>query len=386
MNKENKNLIYLNNAATSFPKPKAVKDAVLNSLDNFTSAGRSGNLDGDLILTRARNLIAKLFKIHNPNRVIFTQNCTEALNYAIKGILEKGDHVILDNVSHNSLARPLITLEKNGIISISKINPKNNFYFDPDEIKSLITNKTKLIAITHASNVTGIIQDLNLIGEITKDKNIYFLVDAAQSAGQIDIDVNKSHIDFLATAGHKSLYGPTGTGILYVSERVQNLKTIKEGGTGSHSEELLQPTNFPHMLESGTHNLIGISGLLAGIEFILNEGLEKIRCHELSLTQAFIDGIKELKKVKTYGLTDAQKICSVVSFTIEDYSVADCGLILQDSFNLLVRTGLHCSSLAHSFLGTINTGGTIRVSPGYFNTMEDIHIAINAVKELASAN
>ena len=386
MGEQIQKLIYLNNAATSFPKPEAVKDAIANAISKFASAERStsSNLTEGSILLRGRNTIGKFFNVEDPKRVIFTQNCTEALNYAIKGILNEGDHVILDNTAHNSLARPLIALEKKGFITLSRLNPKNDWLFDLNEIKSLITSKTRLIAISHASNVTGVIQDIKSIGDIVKNTNSYFLVDAAQSAGQIPIDVQSMSIDFLATAGHKSLYGPTGTGVLYVSGKVKGLKTIKEGGTGSESESLDQPTNFPNMLESGTHNYHGISGLFAGVEFILKESLEKIREHEIKLTEELIKGLKKINGVKIHGNQNAKASSSVVSITVNNFDVADLGGILIDSFGIITRTGLHCAPLAHEFLGTLNTGGTLRISPGYFNAEGDIKKILSGLKEITT--
>ena len=387
MLEKDKQLIYLNNAATSFPKPNPVKNAISNSLENFASTERSTNSgsfsEGSLLL-RARNTISKFFNAEDPQRVIFTQNCTEALNYAIKGILNEGDHVILDNTSHNSLARPLVALEKKGIITLTFIDPNDNWLFDFNKIKSLMTNKTKLVAVSHASNVTGAVQDIKSIGDIIKNTESSFLVDAAQSAGQIPIDIQEMSIDFLATAGHKSLYGPTGTGILCVSKKVRNLKTIKEGGTGSESESLEQPINFPNILESGTHNIHGISGLLAGIEFIIQEGIEKIREHETKLTSKLLNSLKEIKGVKIYGNQDPKKSSSVVSIAINGFDVADLGGILIDSFNIVTRAGLHCSPLAHKFIGTLDTGGTLRISPGYFNTVEEIDRVLNALEEIVS--
>lgn len=387
MNKENKKIIYLNNAATSFPKPKEVKDAVLNTLDSFIGLERGTEnkiLSAEHFLLKARNAVAKFFSVANTNRVVFTQNCTESLNMAIKGVLRNGDHVIMDNTTHNSIARPLITLENEGFITLSRLSPKKDFYFDLDEIKSLVSSKTKLIVIAHASNVTGIIQDIKKIGSLIKDRECLFLVDAAQSAGQIPINIQEMYIDLLATAGHKSLFGPSGTGILYVSDKVKDLKTIKEGGTGSKSESLTQPTSFPHILESGTHNIIGIAGLVAGIEFINKTGLKNIREHEVSLTQRLIERIKKFPGVKIYGLTDATKICSVVSITIDGFDVTDCGQILADSFNIITRAGLHCAPLAHDFLNTKNSGGTLRISPGYFNTLSEIDCLIEAISELVA--
>ena len=387
MKENNKNLIYLNNAATSYPKPNVVKEAVINALDNITSVGRgagNGTKNADNLLLRTRNIIAKFFNIDNHKRIIFTQNCTEALNYAIKGVLKKGDHVVMDNTAHNSLARPLITLEKESFITISKVNPKEDYYFDLKEIKSKINDKTKLVAFSHSSNVTGIIQDINAIGNIVKNTNALFLVDAAQTAGQIPIDVKAVSIDLLATAGHKSLFGPTGTGILYISDKATDLKTIKEGGTGSHSEFLTQPNELPFMFESGTHNIIGIAGLCKGIEYIVEVGLNKIREHEFELTKTFMDGIKDIKNIKIYGNNDASKLSSTVSITANSFNVSELGVILANSFNIITRAGLHCAPLAHSFLGTKDKGGTLRISPGYFNTISDIEITINSLKEILS--
>jgi len=376
-------VIYLDNAATTFPKPDSVYDAVLNQMKNFgANPGRSGHrlaIEAGRCIFNAREKISRLFNIDNPMQIIFTSNATEALNLAIKGVLNPGDHVITTSMEHNSVMRPIKSLEGIGvestIVQCSKIGELDSF-----EIKKAIRPNTRLIVMTHASNVTGTLLPIEEVGRIAKEENILFLVDAAQTAGAYNIDVQKFNIDLLALPGHKGLYGPQGTGILYIREGL-DVRHFKEGGTGSRSEELIQPDILPDRYESGTPNTPGIAGLLMGIEFIFENGIEKIRRHEEELTQYFIDELKKIPQVIIYGPQDALKQASVVSINIGDEDSSEIGYILDKVFNIAIRPGLHCSPMAHKTIGSFEQG-TVRFSIGYFNTKSDIDEAINSIKSI----
>ena len=376
-------MIYLDNAATTYPKPDAVYDSVLNQMKNFgANPGRSGHklaIEAGRCIFNAREKISRLFNIDNPMQIIFTSNATEALNLAIKGILNPGDHVITTSMEHNSVMRPIKSLEGIGVEStIVQCNQMGEL--DPLEIKNAIKPNTRLIVMTHASNVTGTLLPIEEVGKIAKEGNILFLVDAAQTAGAYYIDVQEFNIDLLALPGHKGLYGPQGTGILYIREGL-DVRHFKEGGTGSKSEELIQPVILPDRYESGTPNTPGIAGLLKGIEFILDNGIEKIRKHEEELTQYFIDELKKIPQVIIYGPQNAIKQASVVSINIGDEDSSEIGYILDKVFNIAIRPGLHCSPMAHRTIGSFEQG-TVRFSIGYFNTKSDIEEAIAAIKSI----
>lgn len=376
-------VIYLDNAATSYPKPEEVYEAVLHHMKHAgANPGRSGHqlaLEAGRGIFGTRESIASLFNIDNPMQIIFTSNATEALNLAIKGVLKKGDHVITSSMEHNSVLRPIKALEDIGVENtIIKCNSDGSL--SPEDIKHAIKNNTKMVVLTNASNVTGTIMPIEEVGKITKEAGILFLVDAAQTAGIYDINVKQMNIDLLALPGHKGLMGPQGTGILYIGEGI-DVMHFKEGGTGSKSEELTQPEMLPDRYESGTPNAPGIVGLGAGIEFILKEGLDKIRNHEKQLTHYFIEELKKIEMVKIYGPKDVEKQGAVVSINIGDEDSSEIAFILDKVFNIAVRSGLHCAPMAHKTIGSFDQG-TVRFSIGYFNTKEDIDKAIEAIKNI----
>ncbi|WIF95866.1 aminotransferase class V-fold PLP-dependent enzyme [Caminicella sporogenes] len=376
-------MIYLDNAATSFPKPEEVYKAVDECFRMFgANPGRSGHklaLQAGRAIFNTREVICELFNIDNPMQIIFTSNATDSLNLAIKGILKKGDHVITSSMEHNSVLRPIKTLEEKGIEN-TIIKCDENGFIDVTEVEKSIRSNTRLIVMTHASNVTGTIMPIEKVGEIAKKYGVFFLVDAAQTAGVYDIDVKKMNIDLLAFPGHKGLMGPQGTGGLYIREGL-NLKQMKEGGTGSKSESLLQPEIIPDKFESGTPNTPGIVGLGAGIKFILDKGIENIRKHEEELTDYMLKKLAEIKKVKVYGPQDAKKQASVISLNIGDLDSSEVSYALDQVFNIAVRSGLHCAPLAHKIIGTFEQG-TVRFSIGYFNTKEDIDKAVEAIRKI----
>lgn len=376
-------MIYLDNAATSFPKPERVYKAVDKCLREYgANPGRSGHklaLKAGRAIYETRELICKLFNIDNPMQVIFTSNATDSLNLAIKGILKEGDHVITSGMEHNSLIRPIKALEEIGVEN-TIVKCSKEGIIKIDELKKAIKKNTRLIALAHASNVTGNLIPIEEIGNIAKEKDILFMVDAAQTAGVYNIDVKKMNIDLLACPGHKGLMGPQGTGILYVREGII-LKQMKEGGTGSKSESLLQPEIVPDRYESGTPNTPGIVGMGAGVEFILEKGIDNIRRHEEELTEYMLNELKSIKNVKIYGTKDAKKQASVISINIGDLDSSEISYILDQAFDIAVRSGLHCAPLAHKSLGTFEQG-TVRFSIGYFNKKEDIDKAISAIKSI----
>lgn len=378
-------LIYFDNAATTFPKPEEVYRKVDHILRNVgANPGRSGHrmaLDANRIILDARDSIARLFNIEDSSRVVFTSNTTEALNIGIKGFLHSGDHVITSSMEHNSVTRPIKALEKTGV-ACTKVKCSAEGLLDPDDVKRAIRPNTRLIAITHASNVTGTINPVREIGELARESGIRLLLDAAQTAGMLPIDVEKDNIDMLACPGHKGLFGLQGTGFLYMAPDVR-LEPVKEGGTGGNSEMDTMPDTLPERFEAGTMNTPGIGGLGEGVEFILREGIEKIRRHEILLTERLIRGLQDIGRVVVYGPRDAVRQMSVISFGINGKDPSDVGFVLDSSFGIMARVGLHCAPDAHRTIGTFPQG-TVRISPGYFSTVEEVDIVIDAIKKIAS--
>ena len=380
-----KRIIYFDNAATSWPKPVSV----YKKMDEFirkwgANPGRAGHrmaVGAERIIEETRYQIARFFGIKDHRRIIFTLNCTDSLNIGIKGLLRKGDHVITTYLEHNSVSRPLEGLVRKGIITVTRVNNTEEGFIDLEELYKAFTPKTRLVVIVHGSNVIGSVQLIKEIGKISKEKGTIFMVDAAQTAGVIPIDVERDNIDLLAFPGHKALFGPPGTGGLYVGPGV-NLETWREGGSGVDSESELQPEELPFKLEGGTTNTVGVAGLGAGIAFIQKEGIEKIRQHEMELTQYLLQKLSEMKKVRIYGSRDGEMRIGTVSFNIEGLSPAEVGAILDESFSIACRTGLHCAPYTHKKLGTFPEG-TVRFSMGYFNTRKEIDFAINSLAQIA---
>lgn len=379
-------MIYLDNAATTFPKP----EIVYKTMDTFyrtlgANPGRSGHkmaVAAEKKIEDTRAIVARLFGIKNINRFIFTFNATDAINMGIKGLLKPGDHAITTHLEHNAVSRALNGLERKNIITVTKVSNSQDGFIDPDDIKNAITPGTRLIVMAHAPNVIGTIQPIQEIGRIAREKNVIFMVDAAQTAGVCEIDVNQSFVDMLAFTGHKGPLGPTGTGGLYVGERV-TLEPWREGGTGFEPASLSQPEELPFKLESGTPNTVGIAGLRAGIEYVLSKGIQTIRKHEQKLTDKLINALKDDHRFILYGTTDIIKKVGILSINIKGFKPAEVGAILDQSFDIAVRPGLHCAPFAHQVLGTF-PDGTLRISPGFFNTEADIDQLITALDKIAS--
>ena len=375
-------LVYLDNAATSFPKPESVYDAVVNAMrEDCGNPGRSGHklsLSAGRIVHEARVLCARLFNAEAPERIVFTANTTVALNMGIKGIVKPGDHVITSMIEHNSVSRPLRHLELAGA-EITKLPTDLSRGLNAEDVARAIRPNTKLVVCTHVSNVTGTVNDIASIGSLCKDKQIVFMVDAAQSAGCRFIDVRGMNIDMLAFPGHKGLFGPQGTGGLYIKSGLEP-ETIIQGGTGSASESLKQPEIMPEKFESGTPNTPGLAGLSAGIRFISEVGIEEIERRERMLACRLIEGVTAIDGIRTIAPGKDQARGGVVSVCIEKAPPADAALMLDSAFNIAVRSGIHCASDAHRSIGTLKKGGTVRISPNYMNTIEDIDFCLNALE------
>ena len=376
-------MVYLDNAATSWPKPETVYDAVS---DAIRMGGNPGRGDSEKSRAAANNIIearaalAQLFHISDPTRIVFSLNATDAINLALQGMLKPGDHVITSQMEHNAMTRPLAYLEDAGV-NVTKVATDPVQGADLDEIRQAICPETKLIAMTHASNVTGALNPIEEIGAICKEFNVPFMVDAAQSAGAIPIDVVKMNIDLLAFPGHKSLLGPTGTGALYVSETVSP-RPVRSGGTGVFSEVRLQPEQLPYYYEAGTQNTVGISGLCAGVHYILERSVNNIYFEEQKLLQLLIDGLLDIPGVTVYGPLTSPR-AAAVSFNIEGMDCADVAMILETYYDISVRSGLQCAPDTHRMLGTFDLGGTVRVSPGLFTTSDEIDEFLKAIREIA---
>ncbi len=378
-------MIYLDNAATSWPKPQSVYQA----MDKFLreKGGNPGRGSHSLAVAardaveETRMLIGRFINAPEMERVIFTLNCTDALNLGLKGLLKPGDHVITSCIEHNSVVRPLRKLEQQGI-KITRLPPSlDDGVLSAQDVEAAITKDTKLVVVTHASNVSGVIQPIEEYGMVARRHNIVFMVDAAQTAGKYPIDIEASNIDLLAFSGHKGLLGPPGTGVLYVGNRVV-LDSLREGGTGSYAELEEQPLTLPYRYECGTANSVGITGLGTGLKFILNEGLDRIRTHDRNLVDRLIEGLTAVPGIILYVAKDRSKQAPVLSFNIGGYEPGEVGAILDQTFDIKVRSGLHCAPAAHKTLGTYPLG-TIRLSPGYFNTVEEIDLTLRALEQIA---
>lgn len=376
-------MIYFDNGATSFPKPeivyKAVEECLRNKGANPSRSGHKLSLQASQIVLDTRTQIAEIFHIENPLQVVFTANATEALNLGIKGSLKPGDHVITSSMEHNSVTRPLAKLAQQGV-EVTKLPAKGHVGLHPKEVEEAIKENTKLIVLSHASNVTGLLQSIEEIGKLARQKGVLFMVDAAQTAGSFEIDVEAMGIDLLVFAGHKGLLGPQGTGGLYIREDLQ-LDTLKEGGTGANSESLLQPEESPERYESGTLNTPGLAGLGKGVEYILQEGLSRIREKERKLTLELMEGLKEIPGMKIYGSKPEVERAPVVSFNIEGKEPSELAYLLDQVYEIASRPGLHCAPDAHRTLGTF-PHGTLRLSLGYFNTSQEVERCLVAISKL----
>jgi cysteine desulfurase family protein len=378
-------IIYLDNGATSFPKPEEVYKFMDYFYRNFgVNPGRSGYdlcLEVGDMVENTRKMLTEFFNGSDPNRLCFTHNSTDALNLIIFGLLEPGDHAISTTIEHNSVLRPLYHLSLKGV-EVDYVPFDKNGFVDPEDIKKKIKKNTKLVIVNHGSNVIGTVQPVKEIGRVCKEHGVVFAIDASQSAGKIPIDMKEMNIDIVAFTGHKSLLGPTGIGGLCVAEGVE-IKITRAGGTGVRSAQRTHLEEYPYRLEYGTHNVVGIAGLHAGVKWIIEKGLDDIHHQEMKLTQMLVDGLKEIEGVSLYCQDDLTNHISVMAFNVNGMEAQDVGIMLDVDYNIACRTGLHCAPLVHEQLGTDKVKGAVRFGIGPFNTEEHIKTAIQAVKEIA---
>ncbi|SFI22124.1 cysteine desulfurase family protein [Tindallia magadiensis] len=377
-------MVYLDNAATSYPKPKTVIEAVLRQMESVGgNPGRSehqGGLAASRVMYETRHTLATLLGVADPLRIIFTSNATDSLNLAIKGTLKPGDHVITTSMEHNSVLRPLEALKESGVeVKILEADTKG--MVQAKDFEEALQPNTKMLIVTHCSNVTGTIQPVEAIIALARRKGILSLVDASQSTGSIDYNIHQMDPDLLAAPGHKGLLGPQGTGFLYLKEGVL-LQEMKQGGTGSQSENLHQPITVPDRYESGTQNAHGLAGLQAGVDFLLKETISAVQEKERNHIQRLKEGLSVIKGVKLYGPEDVRQQGAVQLFTLRDLDQTQLNYLLDQLYGISARAGLHCAPLAHKTLGTY-PAGAIRFSPGYFTTREEIDQALAAVQQLA---
>lgn len=385
MNKKSRT--YLDNPATSWPKPPEVVRAMVRFVEEIgASPGRSAHassIEAARMVYDTREQVARLFNAPDPFKVIFTLNVTDALNLVLHGLLQPGEHVITSSMEHNSVMRPLRALEDLGA-QVSVVPCNMDGTLDPQRIEDAVRPNTVLIVLNHASNVCGTILPVAQVGEIARRRGFLLAVDVAQSAGALPLDMQALNIDLLAFTGHKSLYGPTGTGGLVLGERVdpRRIRPIRQGGTGSRSELERQPDFLPDRFESGTPNSMGLAGLNAGLNWIMHNGVEAIRAHESHLCQQLLDGLKLVPGVQVYGTGSAAAQAPVVSFNIGQLEPSEVGLRLDEEYGIQCRVGLHCAPVAHRTLGTFPRG-TVRFGLGVFNTPDDVNAALQAVSKIS---
>jgi cysteine desulfurase family protein len=383
--------LYADNAATSFPKPPQVLAAMTRyAVDLGASAGRGAYreaVETGTLLNECRRRLNRLFHGEKAEHFIFTLNCTDALNLAIRGLIDPAEssHVICTQMDHNSILRPLNELASRGKVEQTRLGVESRTgLVDPDDFRKAIRPDTRLIALTHASNVTGTVQPIREIGLIAREHKIPFLVDAAQSAGHLPIDLQADCIDLLAAPGHKSLMGPLGTGFLYIRPGIEKiLRTVREGGTGSVSELDRQPDFLPDKYESGSHNAIGIVGLSEGVEWILSRGIESLASHDSELCATFIDGVSDVEGLEYFGPRGIKNRVSVFSVRIDGLDPHELAAVLENYYGILTRPGIHCAPLAHQAIGTDRQGGTVRLSFGPFLSVQDVQYAADSLADIA---
>jgi cysteine desulfurase/selenocysteine lyase len=380
--------IYLDNAATTWPKPESVYDAVDRYQREIGAPnGRSGYREAqesNRIVEKARLGVAALIGASEPSHIIFGLNCTDMLNMAIRGVVRPGDHVVTTVCDHNSVLRPLRAMREEADVTVTYVPCDRQGYVAPDNVRAAIQPNTRLVAVNHASNVTGAIQPVAEIGRIVRASDALYLVDAAQSLGHVPLDVQTMNADLLAVPGHKGLLGPLGTGVLYIRPGIEReVKPLRCGGTGSQSDEDRQPDVLPQKYEPGNHNLLGLAGLAAATDFLRTETIEAIEAHHNRLALRLIEELSEIEGVTIHGPTLAADRTSVVSITVEGYDPQELAAILDSTYAIQCRAGLQCAPLMHDALGTTAAGGTLRFSPGHTTTLEEIDKAVAALQEIA---
>jgi cysteine desulfurase/selenocysteine lyase len=381
--------IYLDNAATSWPKPPAVNTAVTRYLHDLGApAGRSTYREAtevERLLHDTRRRAAEWIGAGDPKRIIFTANGTDSLNLALHGLLQPGDHVVTTVVEHNSVLRPLRYLEEHRDVQVTRVACDWLGIVDPDDIAAALRDNTRLIAMIHASNVTGAVQPIAEVGRLARQRGVRMLVDAAQSLGHLPLDIRTLDVDLLAAPGHKGLLGLLGTGLLYVAPGVETeLASVRQGGTGTRSDDDHQPDSLPDKYEAGNHNVPGLIGLGTGIAYLADRGLEQIQEHEQRLTARLLDGLGSIAGITIHGPRDVRRQVGVVSISMAGLEPQVLAMMLDASCGVQVRAGIHCAPRLHAALGTAALGGTVRFSVGAFNTLDEIDAAIGAVEELTA--
>lgn len=379
-------LIFLDNGATSFPKPEEVYAFMDNFYRNFgVNPGRSGYdlcIEVGEIVETTRKMLADFFNGKDPNRLCFTYNSTDALNLIINGMLKEGDHAVTTTIEHNSVIRPLYHLYKYNGVEVDYIAFDDKGFVDPDDFPKKFKKNTKLVIVNHASNVIGTVQPIKEIGKHCREKGIPFAIDASQSAGKIPIDIEELNVDIVVFTGHKSLLGPTGIGGLYVREGIE-IRHTRAGGTGVRSAVRTHLFEYPYRLEYGTMNTLGVAGLHAAVKWIEKKGLKNIHEHEMKLTTMLRNGLKDIEGVILYCQDDLTNHISILPLNVDGFEALNTGTLLDVDYNIATRTGLHCAPLVHKQLGTDKIHGAVRFGIGPFNTEEHINKAINAVMEIA---
>lgn len=379
--------IYLDNAATSFPK----RPGVIEAMDRYSRecgapVGRGAYrqaMDVQRSIDRCRRLAATVLGIPRPERVIFAFNATDALNLAILGLCRPGDHVLTSELEHNSVLRPLRYLADHRQVQVTYVSPQTDGRIDPAAVRRELRPETRLVVLTHASNVTGTIQPIGDVAEILRRSNARFLVDAAQTAGHLPLDASAAGIDLLATSGHKGIGGPLGTGLLSIREGLESeLVPLRFGGTGSQSESDLQPENVPDRYESGNHNAPGLVGLEVALEQTAATDFTKLRDRERALTGRMIEEFRSIPGVRVHVPGPLEHQLGVVSITVANFEPQILSSVLDQEFGVQTRAGLHCASRAHEWLGTLKTGGTVRFSLGHETTLDEILAATQAVRTI----
>ena len=380
--------IYLDNAATTWPKPASVTDAITDYYRNVGAAAGRGSSSRsakvDRTIEQCRVALAKLINV-NSGSIVFCFNGTDGLNTAISGMIRNGDHVVASDIEHNSVLRPIHELASQGRISFDLVK-SNNGAISAESVANSIVDSTRLFCVSHVSNVTGIEQDIVAIVAACRKANpdSFVIVDAAQSVGHISVDASEIDCDILVSSGHKGLMGPLGTGFVWLSDRAsEEITPVRFGGTGSGSESIEQPLVLPDRLESGSPNVGGIFGLLQGVQFIAERGLEEIAKQELRLANRLIESLRIMEGVQLYGVENPNRT-GVISFNIENQDPQTVGTLLDVEFGIQLRAGYHCAPLMHQALGTDKIGGTLRASPSVFNTERDIDKLVAGVNQLVA--
>lgn len=383
--------IYLDNAATTWPKPEAVYAAVDRYQREIGGPnGRSGYreaLEANQIVERARKGVAEVLGADDPLQIAFGFSGTDVLNLAIRGVVRPGDHVVTTVCDHNSVLRPLRALAESAEVEVSYVPCDGEGFVSPDDVRAVLQPNTRLVAVVHASNVTGAVQPIAAIGRIVREHGALFLVDAAQSLGHVPLEVSTFDVDLVAAPGHKGLLGPLGTGVLYMRPGVeQELEPLRYGGTGSRSDEDRQPEELPDKFEPGNHNLLGLAGLAASCEFLAKKSVTALHEHHTTLTARLLERLQALEGVIIHGPQSTANRTSVVSITVDGYDPQELAAVLESARNIQCRAGLHCAPRMHAALGTTEGGGTLRLSPGYSTTLEEIDVVVATLEEVSSVS